>query len=289
MNVSGKLALAGALVLAAGLSPAGVTHGQVVQIGRGSRLGISVQDVEQSDKKDVKTGVIVETVDPDGPGEKAGIKSGDAIVEYDGDRVRSVRQFQRLVQESAAGRAVPVVLSRGGQRVNVNVTPESWSLRDDYGFRLLETPRIVRPAIPALPAVPRAPRPPSPPEPPAFDWFSSDGPLTVIANRGRIGLTTETVAGQLAEYFGVKEGALVKSVQEGSSAAKAGIKAGDVITSINGSRVYDPSDVSHAFNRLEDGAEFTVEVVRDRKTQTLKGKVEPNQRRRSGTRMDDEG
>lgn len=283
MTVSNKMALAAALVLTAGLSPAGVAHGQSLQFGRGSRLGVTVEDVGESDKKDVKAGVIVTDVERDGPADKAGIKSGDAIVEFDGDRVRSVRQFQRLVQESAAGRSVAVVLSRGSQRVTVNATPEEWRPGDDFGFRLLETPGMVRPAIPAPPASPRAPRAaPAPPAPPALDWFDTDG-LTIIASRGRVGLTMETISGQLADYFGVKDGALVKSVQDGSSAAKAGIKAGDVITGINGSRVYEPSDVSRAFNRLDDGADFTVDVVRDHKTQTLKGKVESRtQRRRSG-------
>jgi S1-C subfamily serine protease len=197
--------------------------------------------------------------------------------------VRSVRQFQRLVQESAAGRAVGAVLSRGGQHVTVSVTPEQWS-GDDFGMRLLESPSIVRPAIPAPPAAPRTPRPvPTPPAPPDFEWFSGDGPLTILAGRGGLGITTERISGQLAEYFGVKEGALVKSVADGSAGAKAGIKAGDIITSVNGSHVYEPSDVSREVNRLDDGAEFSLEVVRDHKTQTLKGKVEVRStRRRSG-------
>jgi serine protease Do len=290
MKVSRELSLAGVLVLAVGFAPAGAVHGQsrhgadmlirAAQVGRGSHIGVTVQDIEESDKKDVKSGIVVETVDSGGPAEKAGIKPGDAIVEFDGDRVRSVRQFQRLVQESAPGRAVGAVLSRGGQRVTVNITPDQSG--NDFGFRLLESPRIVRPAMPTppAPATPRAA--PAPPMPPAFDWFNGDG-LTIVSGRGRIGITTESISGQLADYFGVKDGALVKSVEDGSAAAKAGVKAGDVITNINGSHVYDPSDVSRAFNRLDEGAEFTVEVVRDHKTQTLKGKVEARtQRRRSG-------
>lgn len=297
MSASRQLALASALVLTAGLTPAGMAHGQsrdsddvlvrAIQFGRGSRIGVTVQDPENTDRKDANAGVVVESVDRNGPAEKAGIKAGDTIVEFDGDRVRSVRQFQRLVEESASGRAVAAVVSRGTQRVTVNVTPEPWTLNDGFGTRLLESPMIVRPPIPpAPPAAPRAPRAATPP-PPGFDWFNNDrGPFAVIPGRGRLGITTESVDGQLAEYFGVKDGALVKSVQDGSAAAKAGIKAGDVITNINGSHVYEPSDVSRAVNRLEEGGEFTVEVMRDHKTQTLKGKVDTNQRRRSGSRAE---
>ena len=89
----------------------------------------------------------------------------------------------------------------------------------------------------------------------------------------------EPMGSQLAGYFGVKEGALVKTVVEGSAAAKAGLKAGDVITAFNGDHVYEPSDVSRALSRTDDGAEFTIEVVRDRKTQTLKGKLDPREAR----------
>jgi len=287
MNLLKQGALAGALVMAAGLAPAGATIDQsdesqpvmrALEIGRGSRLGITVQDIEDSNNKQVKAGVVVETVESGGPAEKAGMKAGDAITEYDGERVRSVRQFQRLVQESALGRSVPVVLSRDGQRVTVNVTPEAWRSNDDFALRYLDVPTRIRPALPTPPATPRAPLPPS------VDLWRSDGPLTILTGRGRLGVTTEQLTPQLAQYFGVKEGALVKVVQEGSAGEKAGIKAGDVITGVNGSHVYDPSDISRAINRLDAGAEFSVEVMRDHKTQTLKGKLE-TQARRSGTRM----
>jgi serine protease Do len=84
---------------------------------------------------------------------------------------------------------------------------------------------------------------------------------------------------QLAEYFGVKEGVLVKSVADGSAASKAGLKAGDVITAINGRHVYDSSDITRALDRVESNGEFTLDVTRDRKMQTLKGKLEAREAR----------
>jgi serine protease Do len=287
-----QTAMAGALVLAAGVAPGSVAQGQsrdsrntiawTLQGSQGSRIGVTVQDLEESDARDVKSGVVVESVDPKGPGDKAGLKAGDAIVEFDGDRVRSVRQFRRLVQESASGRAVPLVVSRSGQRVNVNVTPEPLTMGDDFGVRLLDAPRVARPAIPPTPPTAPTPRAAPPPPPAPFDWYNNDGPLTIITGRARLGIVTETLNSQLADYFGVKDGALVKSVQDGSAAAKAGIKAGDVITSVNGTHVSDSSDATRVLGGLDNGADFTVEVVRDHKTQTLKGKVEaPATRRRA--------
>jgi serine protease Do len=271
-----------AAILASGVA---VAHAQsrssrdgilALQSMRGSRIGVTVQDLDESDTRDLKSGVVVESVDSTGPADKAGLKAGDAIVEFDGERVRSVRQFQRLVEESASGRPVPVVLSRGGQHVNATVTPET-ETANDFGMRLLAAPVITRPPNPPVPAAPRVA--PVPPTPPALDWFSSDGPFTVMTGRSRLGIVTETLNSQLAGYFGVKDGALVKSVADGSAGAKAGIKAGDVITSINGSHVSDASEASRALSGLEPAADFTVEVTREHKTITLKGKTDAARRR----------
>ena len=270
-------ALAAALILAAGALPWAGAHGQTrssvlraFDLGRGSRIGVSVQDIEDADAKDVKqpvkAGVLVETVEPDGPADKAGVKPGDAITEFDGERVRSVRQFSRLVQETPSGRSVAVALSRGGQRVTVNVTPDRSGFDSDT-LRVFD--RLVAPTPPTPPAAPAPRALPALP----FDGFR-------YVTRGRLGVTLETLDDQLATYFGVKEGVLVKSVVSDSAAAKAGLKAGDVITSVNGRHVYEVSDVNRALDRMEEADEFTLEVVRDRKPQTLKGKLETRARGR---------
>jgi serine protease Do len=277
MKVSNWGALAGAVILAGLTAPAAVVNAQsrdtVVRsfdIGRGSRIGASVTVEDAADNKDAKSGVLIETVEPGGPADKAGIKAGDGVTEFDGERVRSVRQFLRLVQETTPGRSVPVVLSRGGQRVAVNVTPERASLGDDFGMRYLDGP-LTRLAFPT-------PVPPVPPTPPAARAPRALSPsVPFVLNRlrgGRLGITTEDLDTQLAGYFGVKEGVLVKSVTEASVAAKAGLKAGDVITSVNGRHIYDTSDVTRALDRVESSGDFTVEVMRDRKALTLKGKLE---------------
>jgi serine protease Do len=166
------------------------------------------------------------------------------------------------VQETPSGRNVAVVLSRGGQRVAVNVTTESNAYNDDFTYRLLET---VRPATPM---------PPTPPAPPAPRALPAPFEGLRIYSRGRLGVTLETLDDQLAQYFGVKEGVLVKSVAEDSAAQKAGLKAGDVITSVNGRRVYETTDVNRAMDRTESTDEFTLEITRDKKPLTLKGKLE---------------
>jgi serine protease Do len=238
----------------------------------GSRIGVSIRDVEESDSKAVKgaaTGVIVEEVATDSPAEKAGIRKGDAIVEFDGERVRSVRQLTRLVQETPAGRTVPAVLQRDGQRTPVSVTPVDDGRFSFQGFD--ELGREFRLAVPRI-APPTPPNPPAPP--PAWNF---DG----LVGRSRLGISIEALSPQLAEYFGTKDGVLVSSVSDDSAAAKAGIKAGDVITSFNGSAVGDPQELRRRIQSLNDGDEFTVSVTRDRKPLTLKGTAERPERRRT--------
>ena len=288
MKLSNGVALAAVLVLAGVTAPPAVSAQdrepllRAFDIARGAYIGVTVHDPDSTDAKEPKIGVVIEQVTPNSPADKAGMKAGDAITEFDGERVRGTLQFSRLVRETPSGRGVPVTLSRGGQRVAVTVTPDRSTFDDDFSMRLFDTPRarLAIPAVPpAPPAAPRAPRPPA---------FASPGfPLDLIGrgrSTGRLGITIEDLDTQLAEYFGVKEGVLVKSVAEDSSGSKAGLKAGDVITSINGRHVYDSSDIARALDRVESSGEFTLEVTRDRKTQTLKGKLEPRETR-SRTRV----
>ena len=246
----------------------------IVQVltGGGTQIGVSVRDVDGEDAKRLKLanvgGVLIEDVQEDSPASKAGIKEGDIVVEFDGERVRSMRQFTRLVQETPADRQVTTIVMRDGQRVTLSVQPrvaENWR-----GFREFNRFGDLIPPAP--------PTPPAPPPPPGVRvvpklerWF---------VTTGRLGITVESLSDQLAGYFGTKDGVLVTSVTDNSSASKAGVKAGDIITAIDGTPVSSPSDLSRRTDRLDDGDEFMLDVVRDKKPMTLKGKVEPRQPRR---------
>ena len=289
------VALATALVSAAGAGAAvaPVTFAQsartriavppqaeLFSLGGGGRIGVSIRDVDGSDKTKAAAGVVIESVDEDSPASKAGLKVGDIVTEFDGERVRSVRQFTRLVSETPEGRTVAAVVTRDGQRVTVNVTPDSggnaWRLfRGDRWepleqlYRYETVPPPARPAVPSTPRPPRAPRPE--PLPPALERFFYGG--------NQLGISASNLEPQLAEYFGTKEGVLVASVTTDSAAAKAGLKAGDVITTFNGTTVGSPSDLRNQIRNLE-GGEFTLGIVRDKKPMTLKGKLEPPTERR---------
>lgn len=232
--------------------------------GRGSHLGVLVRDVEAGQA--AAGGVEIETVDTDSPAARAGLRAGDVVVEFDGERVRSARQFTRLVQETPEGRAVSLSVMRDGQRQSLTATPEaramSWNVDGD---------RIRRDVERSLEGLRD------------FRWdgppmnFRFDGDLgsLIPSRRGRLGVTVDTVSDQLAEYFGAPEGgALVTNVLPDSPAASAGMKAGDVITAIDGQRVRDAADVSRAVSRAPAGGELKVDYLRDKKAGSASVKVE---------------
>jgi predicted metalloprotease with PDZ domain len=251
-----------------------------VWVSGGARLGISIREVEEEDMKagrlTSRGGALVEEVSEGSPAEKGGIRKGDILVEFDGERVRSARQLTRLVMETADGSKVTTVAVRDGQRVTLTVEPRADGEFDFGGLRDLgDWGRNFAFALPkAVPAVP----PPTPMPPPAV-WKMDE--LLGTAGGRRLGIQVDSLSPQLAEYFGTKDGVLVTTVQGDSSAAKAGVKAGDVITTLNGSAVDDPADLRRRVQDLEAGAEFTIGVMRDKKPLTLKGKLEQTVRRRS--------
>jgi serine protease Do len=237
--------------------------------GRGSRLGVMIRDLEPSEAaKAPDGGVTVDEVTPDSPAQAAGVRAGDVVVQYDGERVRSARQFARLVQETPDGRTVPLTVLRDGRRETLSATPEarafSWSMDID-GDRIR---REVERGLEGLREF-RA-------DGPAFDFrFDGRDLLSDRIGGRRLGVTLDTLSGQLADYFGASDGgALITSVQEDSPAAKAGLKAGDVITSIAGEPVRDARAVVDRIARTP-GGEVSIGYLRNRQGATATATVEP--------------
>jgi serine protease Do len=90
-----------------------------------------------------------------------------------------------------------------------------------------------------------------------------------------LGVEAEALNGQLAQYFGVKEGVLVRSVLKGSAAEKAGIKAGDVITKVDDRDIRTPAEISNRLRSLR-GKSVPVALTRERKEMTLTVPIEPS-------------
>jgi serine protease Do len=250
-----------AACLAAGLGvPAVSAQNKVALGGVTSFLGVGIQEINAERAKALQlreeAGVEITRVDPDSPAERAGLKSGDAVLQYNGQRVEGIAQFSRMVRETPAGRQARLDIVRGGSPQTVTVTVGSRRgpvIFADDGNLTIDSPkfdvRIPEIRIPEIriPDVPRS----------VMAWRSST-----------LGIEAESLNGQLADYFGVKEGVLVRSVVSASAAEKAGIKAGDVITQVNNSRVATPSDITSRVRSLS-GQSVPVQLLRERKEVTL--------------------
>ena len=246
-------------------APAPAPDARVLMLdGRGSTIGVRITDAE-------KEGVRVEEVTEGSPAQKAGIRPGDIVVEFDGERVRSARQLSRLVQETPEGRTVRATVLRGGSRQTLEVTPDSGT--HARGEVLLHMPDIGRHIERGLRALPRGF---------AFDFDVDPEAGIHIRPRGRLGAQLMPLTEQLAEYFGAKEGVLVSSVDRDSAAAKAGLKAGDVIVAVNGRKVTSAGDIGEEIRGADEGKQVELRVLRDRKEITLKAQVP--ERRREETR-----
>ena len=216
----------------------------------GSQIGVSVRDLTAEEitraKLDQPGGVLVQDVRDGSPAARAGVQNGDIVVQFDGERVRSASQFTRLVRETAPGRAVKSSVVRNGARMVLDLTPDVNDRR----------------AMLTLPDLPRN--------------FSFNMPRNLdpapqlrASPRGRLGVALAPLSDQLATYFGVKEGVLVSSVTSGSAAAQAGLKAGDVITEVNGRAVHNVGDVTAAVRDTRPGGTLALRVMRDRKDITV--------------------
>jgi membrane-associated protease RseP (regulator of RpoE activity) len=239
----GKLFVALGLVLAvvaiAGLASLRAQESpeapQVITIGSGGFLGVYLEEVDDEAVDRLKLreerGALIAEVSEDGPAAEAGLLS-------------------RMVRETPAGRTVAVGVIRDGEAREMTV-------------ELGERPGVVwlGPDVDRSQGVFIAP---------GAGEHGKHGEHQVFAfsGRGRLGVQLQSLGDQLAEYFGVTEGALIASVREDSPAAQAGLKAGDVITRVGDRAVDDVGDVAEAVHEAEAGS-LSITVVRDGDTRTL--------------------
>jgi len=208
-----------------------MTAGLAISQGLSGFLGVGIQETS--------AGVEITRIAPDSPAEKAGIKTGDVVTQYNGQRVDGMEQFSRMVRETPAGREVKIAIIRNGAPQTVAV-------------------RIVTRAVISGQLIPAPVQNP-------FELRFPDMPQSRMSWRSTVlGIEAEALDGQLAEFFGVQEGVLVRAVTKGSSADKAGIKAGDVIVRVDEAKVSTPADISNHLRGLR-GHSVSMVVVRDRK------------------------
>jgi serine protease Do len=225
------------------------------QFDGGAFLGIGTEDISKENMgrygmREVRGAGVTQVV-KDSPAEKAGLKKDDVILRFEGESVTSARKLSRLVSESAPDQTVRLTISRGGAEQEVTVTLSKHSMKNLLGAAIRDD---------VLKGIEK-------------DWpqiQSGDGNFVFSfgANR-RIGVSTQPLTKQLADYFGAKDGGLlITSVNENSPAARAGLKAGDIITAVDGEKVDSSGDIVRAINKKEEG-EISLTVLRDHNSRTV--------------------
>lgn len=229
----------------------------------GSWLGVEIHEVTADNVKELKLsaerGVLLSEIVPDSPAAKAGLIANDVVVEVNGQRIEGTAQFRRMIREVPAGRAVQLTVWREGKTQTLSVTlgkaeerRHAWTQAfpsRDFVFRMPDLPQI-----------------------PHMEW---NGGAMFIA-RPKLGIDAEDLDGQLGSYFGAPdgEGVLVRGVNAGSPAEKAGLKAGDVIVKLDGERIRTVGDLREKLAGKREKKTVNLGVLRNRSEISVSVEVE---------------
>ncbi|MCK9407513.1 MAG: PDZ domain-containing protein [Bacteroidetes bacterium] len=204
-------------------------------------IGVGIQDVTPKFAREehlkLKEGAYINEVLEDSPADSAGIKEGDIIVEFNGTSIETAEDLVNVVRSTMPGTKVALKVNREGENKSLSVNVRKNTKRTPFAV-----------------IAPRAPRM-------AMNMFGGEVE----------GMDLMELNKQLAEYFEVPvgKGVLVKSIEKDKSAAKAGIKAGDVITRAGGETISDINDLYDVFSESKEGEKVSVDLVRKGKNVTV--------------------
>jgi serine protease Do len=224
-------------------------------------MGFKNIDVDRANALKLKDthGAEVTMVDHDAPASKSGLKVHDVILQLDGQSIDNADELSHRLRDMPAGRTVHFLVSRDGNQMNVTAQlcdgsvlgQEAWS--QHY-------------------IVPQ----PAPEARGAESFLGNPAPATaafldsMIPKGLYVGAALNPVRTQLADYFGVRSGTglLVVSVDFQSPAARAGLKAGDVVTKVDSQPMTSHSDWAKTL-RKHRGKLVQVTIMRNKQEQVL--------------------
>lgn len=221
--------------------------------GGGSFLGIYPEEVNSENMnryglREVR-GVAVAKVVEDSPAARAGLKQGDVILRLNGEEVTSARKLSRLINEVAPDHTARLTISRGGAEQELSVT--IGKREGEFNPRVFEN-------MPELNDGEMGKR--------LEELNIPRGNYAFTIGQHRlIGVSAALLTKQLADYFGVAQGkgVLLTDVRDESPAARAGLKAGDVVTAVDGEAIANQAELSRAINRKTEG-DITLTIIRNR-------------------------
>jgi S1-C subfamily serine protease len=191
----------------------------------------------------VDQGAIVHSIVSGSPADESGLKVDDIITAVDGQPVTDASDLTELIRAHQPGDAVSLTVVRESGETKIDVTLARSRERE----KRIERRRSFAPQL-----------------------FGMDK-----EERGYLGVMLTDLTDQLGDYFGVEngDGALVTEVEADSPAEKAGLKAGDIIVSVGGTKATSSRDVANTVAEAEPESELSISVVRDREEKTLTATV----------------
>lgn len=223
----------------------------------GGWLGVGISEVSSEKAKTLKLpeerGAVVGGIVPESPAAKAGLKENDVVLEVNGLRVEGAEQFRRMIREIPSGRTAALMVWRDGRSQTIKVTlgkPDTSKLKV-----LPQMPKSFSFSMPELKVMP--------------DLSGLDRLRTftmVSPGRPLLGIDAESLEGDFGRFFGAPEGegVLVREIFAGSAAAKAGLKVGDVITSVDGERIRSASELREKLLTKKEDKAIQLGVLRNK-------------------------
>lgn len=273
--------------------------------GDGGYLGVQTQEVNKENfskfgLREVR-GVAVEKVMENSPAAAAGLQAGDVIVRFNREEITSTRKLTRLISEVAPDHPVSLTVLRNGDEKDLKATLGKRQMpqfeNGNFSFSMPEIDKLnLEKELKNLPDLKNLRE--------LKELQKGDGPMVfTLPNDGegknfmwktgarrQIGISVYPLTKQLSENMGVESGVMINDVREDSPAAKAGLKAGDIIVEAGGKAVKNNMDLIRAISDKKEGdVQFT--IIRDKNRQTIS--VTPEAAKDSGfvfqTDGDDEG
>jgi membrane-associated protease RseP (regulator of RpoE activity) len=241
------------------------------QAATGGYIGLSFRE----DTKSSEGGALVTRVVDESPASKAGIKKGDVVVGFGGDVVRGPAKMSEKIRASKPGDKVVVDVRRDGkvQKITVELAKRptmAWHYRTgDYAplspDAQMELERSLKGLDEKMPNLEKRLG--------KMKFYGPGGRGLMIFGRNKplLGIEMIETTPELRDALGGSKdaGVLVGKVLPGSAAEKGGLRVGDLILSVEGKKVSDPSDLAAEIEEQE-GKTVDLDVVRDKKPMKVK-------------------
>ncbi len=243
-----------------------------IHAGTPGYLGVDVVDVDGDKAQGLKLkevrGAVITLIDHDAPAGQIGLKVNDVVLGVNGQSVEGAEGLRRMLRELAAGSKVSLEISRDGnvQTLAVELADRK-VMEHDVWSKIAVEPGPVGSAPPAGMGILGGGDAPAP----------SGLHLSLFTSTLNVGAMVEPLTSQMADYFGVQAGLLVKQVTRKSEASASGLKAFDVILKVGSDSIATSADWDRAL-RSNVGKPVQVTILRDKKQQTVTLQVDSKHR-----------